>query len=347
MNAGQKTIEWLRRDQLQVDAKWSVTRPTGFSWWAHWHAQHIDVVRDYEGPGGDKGYLVRIRTEFLRMKGPLRATGGDAEALDVLMSTASMAGLVWDEPAGMIYLSSAARVHEGIWQWMSMLLSVAAITQIVDAHFLAAKFAPILGAQEATSGHPTSGMRQQPDPIAMSFPSISHQHGKEESRWSQEEFAETLPLMQRAPAVMASGGGAGVTIEFPYGPVTSLCRIVADEPHPRLGNGLMILQSFPVEHLGQSEAELRVRALRENAMELGEDAKGYGFGSYCYRDGCLHWSGFLPNLIHRRGLLPNLFFACASRAAYAASAFGPAGAPIQRPPPSAMERLFRFFGGSS
>jgi hypothetical protein len=297
MNAGQKTIEWLRTKQLQVDPEWSVSRPNGFTWWPHRHAQHVEVVRDYDGPGGDKGYVIRIRTECLRIKAVLKPSAG--VILNSSMERASMAGFVHDPVTGVLYLSSAVRVHEGIWQWMSRLLSVAAMTQIVDAPLDAKTIGLMLsGAISAASDHPSSGPRKQPDEIAASFPSMRKAQGQQPSRWTAREFAQALPLMQRPPSVMASGGGAGVTIEFPYGGTTSLCRIVADEPHPRLGNGLFLLQSFPVTHLVQSNAELRTRtpelrtrALKENITELSEDAKGYGFGSYCYRDGCIHWNG--------------------------------------------------------
>jgi hypothetical protein len=351
MNAGQKTIEWLRDEQLQVDDEWSVRRPAGFTWWAHRHAQHVDVVRDYDGPGGDKGYIVRIRTEFLRKSGRLEPTGGDAAALELLMSTASMSGLVHDESEGVLYLSSAVRVHEGIWQWMARLLSVSSMLQLADAHLMADQFGPLLGATSAASDHPSSGTREEPDEITASFPSMSHAQGQQSCLWTAHEFAEVLPLMQAQPMVMASGGGAGVTIEFPYGRRTSLCRMVGTEPHPRLGNGLFLLQSFPVEHLGLSDAALMARALQENASELSLDPKGYGLGSYCYRDGCIHWTSFLPNLAYAQGLLPNLFAASAGRAVHMAAALAPRDAqrgsakPQSNRPPSAMERILRFFGG--
>jgi hypothetical protein len=223
--------------------------------------------------------------------------------------------------------------------------------QLADAHFFADRFGPILDATSAVSEHPSSGMREEPDEIAESFPSMSHTQGQQPCQWTAREFAEVLPLMEAQPTVMASGGGAGVTIEFPYGRQTSLCRMVGTEPHPRLGNGLFMLQSFPVEHLGLSDDALVARALQENASELSEDPKGYGFGSYCYRDGCIHWSSFIPNVAYAQGLLPNFFAASAGRAAHMAAAFatdgaqqGPVSLQAQRPP-SAMERLLRFLGG--
>jgi hypothetical protein len=44
MNAGEKTIDWLFREQPRVDLEWSIKLPTGFTWWADRHAQTIVVV---------------------------------------------------------------------------------------------------------------------------------------------------------------------------------------------------------------------------------------------------------------------------------------------------------------
>ena len=345
MNAGKKTIDWLFTEQLKVDAEWSVRSPTGFTWWAHRHAQQVEVTRELEGPDGEKGYVVRIRTEFL--KGPnLQAAG---PMLEMLMTTPSMSGLVYDPAKNMLYLSAAVLVHEGIWQWMARMLSVAAMLQISDAHVMANKVAAAVGGTPATSGHPNSGPRAEPDELAAEFPSMCYAEGRQPSRWREAEFDAALrQFMQRPPAVLASGGGAGVTIEFPYGQRTSLCRMNGNEDHPLLGNGLLILQSFPEAHLRKSDDALRELALQQNRDELSEDPKGYGFGSYGYRDGCIHFSTFLPNLTYVQGLLPNLFFQCASRAAHMATVLlngaSSGSSPGQGPPPqSAMERFLGFF----
>ncbi len=49
-----------------------------------------------------------------------------------------------------------------------------------------------------------------------------------------------------------------------------------------------------------------------NAQELVLAPAGYGFGSYCFSDDCLHFVTFLPNVAHRPGLLPNLYFSAAT-----------------------------------
>ena len=87
---------------------------------------------------------------------------------------------------------------------------------------------------------------------------------------------------------------------------------MSDQPHPSLGNGLLLLQSFPVT--GKSDVEGSRIALSMNRVELTERPFGYGFGSYTYRPDTLHFTCFFPNALYRPGLLPNIYFSCAGRA---------------------------------
>jgi hypothetical protein len=62
MNAGEKTIDWLFRDQLAVDAEWSIRTPNGFRWWAHRNQQIVELVGQETGPDGEPSYLISVRT---------------------------------------------------------------------------------------------------------------------------------------------------------------------------------------------------------------------------------------------------------------------------------------------
>ena len=142
--------------------------------------------------------------------------------------------------------------------------------------------------------------------------------GESPSAWTDAELRE-LPY----PAVVGAGG---VSVEFPFGERTSLCRLLTDQPHPLYGNGLLVLQSFPVgpKDLGQatdSEADGVKLALSLNAADLTHRVTGYGFGSYVWADGAIHFTAFLPNALHKPGLLPNLYFSCAARAQAMAARF--------------------------
>ena len=85
-----------------------------------------------------------------------------------------------------------------------------------------------------------------------------------------------------------------------------------DQPYPRYGNGLLLVQSFPAPGLFESEGGRL--ALGCNAAELIKGPFSYGSGSYLFRDDMLQFSGFLPNVAYCDEMLANLYFACAGRA---------------------------------
>ena len=311
MNTGMKTIEWLFSEQLQVDDKWSVRTPNGFRWWADRNEQTVEVVGQETGPDGEIGYLVSVRTELLRSLhlGDHELEGTNA----LLMAFASMAGPVYDQESKTLSLCSLVRVHDAISQWMNLLISVAAVLQIGEARIIASELAKALDAEEALSGPPRHGMRPEPDEMAGMIATLIAPMGRLPSWWSPAEFQDAVDrFMNQPPALLASAGGAGFTVEFPYGDRSSLCQAKADQPHPRYGNGLFLLQSFPVKAMSDTDGVKL--ALSMNKIELTERPFGYGFGSYAYKDSALHFTSFLPNAIYRPGMLPNIYFSCAQRA---------------------------------
>ena len=311
MNTGIKTIEWLFSEQLRVDDKWSVRTPNGFRWWADRNEQTVEVVGEETGPDGEVGYFVSVRTEMLRA---LHLGDRELKAINaLLMAFASMAGPVYDQEAKTLSLCSLVRVHDAISQWMNPLISVAAVLQIGEVRIIAPGLAKVLNAEEALSGPPQHGLRPEPDEMAEIIDILIAPSGRQPSRWSPAEFQDAVDrFMNQPPALLGSAGGAGFTVEFPYGDQSSLCQAMADQPHPRYGNGLFLLQSFPVE--ATSDTDGVKLALSMNGIELANTPFGYGFGSYAYRDGTLNFTSFFPNALYRPGMLPNIYFSCAQRA---------------------------------
>ena len=320
VNIAEETIDWLYREQLQIQEQWSYLLPTGFTWWADQYAQTVEFLGQETGPNGELGYRVCVRTELLR---DVDLTETALEAINSLpMRAASMAGPVYDVSARMLDLWSLVRVTEDNGGWMRYLLAAAAVTQIAEARLLAPVLAEAIGALPATSAHPESGTRSVPGEMAFAAAAFATS-GDEPCAWPDAEFAEAVSgYMNRPPEAVAGVEGRGVAVEFPFGERTSLCRLAGDQPHPLYGNGLLVLQSFPVpaaERLGESEG-IRL-ALSLNAADLTREVTGYGLGSYSYDDGAVHFSGFVPNALHKPGLLPNLYSSCAARAHAMAARF--------------------------
>jgi len=310
MDAGRSTVEWLYQEQLQVDEDWSVRRSDGFTWWPYRHAQHVDVIGSEVGPDGNPGYFVRVKTDFVR---DVDLSDSTLAGVELLMSTATMSGLIYDPETRLLSLSSLVTVHKGNRPWMSRLISVAAMLQAGDAHFIAASISGVLGGQSAESGHPENGVRPEPDALAKDFTPAMAAAGKEPSRWTEREFQDAVEqYMQRPPALLATGGGQGLTVELPYGQRSSLCEMQGDQAHPRIGNGLLLLQSFPVSSITETEGTRLALELNDEA--LNQTPAGYGFGSYCFRDDCVRFTGFIPNAAYADGLLPNIYFSCIGRA---------------------------------
>jgi hypothetical protein len=311
MNTGIRTLEWLFREQLKVDTEWSVRTPKGFRWWADKNAQSVEVVGQEAGPDGELGYLVSVRTELLRS-----LDLGDRQLAIInalLMPFASMAGPVYDQQTKTLALASLVRIYDNISQWMNTLISVAAVMQIGEARILGSELAKTLNAEHALSGPPGRDLRHEPDEMAEMLGALIVPMGQLPSRWLPAEFQEAVDrYMNQPPSLLANSGGPGFTVEFPYGNQSSLCQAMADQAHPRYGNGLLLLQSFPID--GKSDSEGARLALALNRSELVERPFGYGFGSYAYREKTMHFTSFFPNASYLPGLLPNIYYSCAQRA---------------------------------
>ena len=55
MNIAEEIIDWLYKDQLQIDEQWSHLLPTGFTWWADQYAQTVEFVREEKAPTARPG----------------------------------------------------------------------------------------------------------------------------------------------------------------------------------------------------------------------------------------------------------------------------------------------------
>jgi hypothetical protein len=313
MNVGEQTVEWLYKNQLQVDEQWSVRTERGFTWWPYQHAQTVTSTDEVKGPDGTPGAFVGVRTQVLR---DLDLTDQLATGVNELAreGAGTMSGLMYDETTRTLDLCSMVPVHDDTREWMQQVISVAAVLQIGEAQALSSTLMQYyrVGGVEATSAHPANGKRPTPDEMAGITRSLIIPMGTIPCAWTPEEFSEAVDqFMQQPPALLATSGETGFTVEFPFGDVSSLCQADCDT-HLVLGNGLRMTQSFPMPE--SSDGDGARFALHMNATELASRPVGYGFGSYFYRDGLLCFSTFFPNFIHKPGLLRNLYFAAAQRA---------------------------------
>jgi hypothetical protein len=310
INLGQETIEWLYHEQLKVDPEWSVRTENGFRWWADKNAQTIEIIGEETGPDGESGYLISVRTEFLRdVDLNDQSLAGIHEHL---MSTSAMSGPVYDAESRTLSLCSLVIVHQEISAWMRPLISIASAMQIYEAKNMGAEMAKLLNAKEHVTGHPKHGIRPVPDEMAFLVEHLIAPFGEMPCKWPEREFQDVVNrYMQSPPAYGAKSNGPEFTVAFPCGDQWSICG-VSEHRHPRYGNGILLLQSSPVNGLANPKG-IRF-ALDLNGTELGKRPAGYGFGSNSYIDDMITFTCFLPNIVYKPGFLPNLFFSSALRA---------------------------------
>ena len=309
MNIAEEIIDWLATDQLRIDERWSYRLPTGLTWWADQFAQTVEITREETGPNGETGYLVCVRTELLRELDLTEAALAEINALP--MRCASMAGPVYDPEARRLDLWSLARVTEDNGSWMRFLLGAAAVLQLAETRMTAPVLARATAALPAISEHPESGARAVPDQMAFAAKVFAN-GGEAPCAWTGAEVRAVADHYTAGSPSPVVAGADGITVEFPFGESTSECRLLTDQPHPLYGNGLLVLQSFPAHTSPETEG-IKL-ALSLNAADLTHRLTGYGFGSYAWADDRVHFTAFLPNTLHKPGLLPNLISSCAARA---------------------------------
>jgi len=318
MNTGEAALDWLDREQLRVDPEWSVKTSNGFRWWPDQHAQTIEVTGRETGPGGEEGWWISVRTEVVRL--PQLRDEHLEPIRDLLMMPASMAGPAYHAENGTLELASLVRVHEGNASWMRPLIGLAAMLQVLEARNAGPLLAEALGAEEAWSAPQGRPPRETPDELVTGVPLMILAHALGGSPWQGPELKQLGQREASAPpALLATGDERSLTVEFPFGDESSLCRFRADVSHPLYGPGLLVAQTFPV--MTRNEVEGLRRALQLNERELTRQPWGYGYGSYMHLDDFLHFICFLPALAHRPGLLAMLYYACAVRAAMVARHF--------------------------
>jgi len=267
--------------ELSVEEEWSIKRDNGFCWWPFDHAQTIEVIGEANGPDGDKGYLISVHTELMKVP---KLDETIMNLINItLMPFASMAGPVFDSNRGILELCSHVLVHEGISKWMGTLICVAAQLQIYETQNIENAL-EIFDMAQAISGHPQKGVRKDTHKASALVPSIITQVGKEPSKWIGHEFQEVVEEMENWPlSLLATADEDALTAEFPYGDFSSLCRIFANQPHPFYGNGLLVTHFFPVSRKNDEKMWKR-KALSLNEPILSNKATEYGFGSYVFRN---------------------------------------------------------------
>ncbi len=295
MDAGGALVEHLF-GEMQVDERWAVRRPRGFSWWAGELAQHVWA----DAPIDDYGHQlsrVHVQTDVLSDLAP-----GD-RALSILGATtgfSTMSGPLVGE--GGLRLAASVFVHDGTLRMWKHLLAIAALIQVTEAHITAPFLAESTGAKTAVSPHPWSGIRKEQDDMLNVIHDVFAPMGVGPSLFAGHEFADAEEAMGRHLSLLTSAGDTGLTSEFPFGEGTALLQMLTEPRNPRLGSGLMMILSLPTHY---ATSDLPRLALQMNQLELSQLTRAPFLGSWCPHatiPNTLCFVSFFPNACSLPGL---------------------------------------------
>jgi hypothetical protein len=193
-------------------------------------------------------------------------------------------------------------------KWAQDLATSAIALQAAEGHGKVAALAELLKGKVDSTCHPRSGERCVPDDMLNVIEHVFMPHGQRASPFTEAEFQSVL---NTRPGVLASGGGAGLTVEFPFvGGMpagfsrdleTALLQATGTQENPQLGSGALLRLSLP---LGGAPERLDHMAQSMNYAETQDWTGAPLLGAWCTDERLgLTFVSFLPTFIYRPGLL--------------------------------------------
>lgn len=271
---GSQVVEHVRRE-MQIDDEWTVSEPSGFTWWGYRLAQRV-WAQPCVAINGIGIVLVQSETDLLV---DVPDTPHTQECIAVLNSTAALNALVWRPAERRLTLRCSATIHSEVQSWMNKVLRSAVATQLAEAEARVEVLHRKLGGQINLTKHPTSGLRNSPDEM-LNVLEVFRVSGKKPSPYSGQEMLRLKEYLDLD--TFANGDENAITAELNFSgatPPTVLLRVRTDTPHPTYGNGALITLSLPtLPKEGISSADLPAAL---NLAELGQLESGYGFGGWC------------------------------------------------------------------
>jgi hypothetical protein len=306
----------------RVDEAWSLRDSRSFTWWGGDFRQRVQVDSGQE-ENGLLVYQLSAETDFI-CRVDSRAPD-IAERLGLFNRFASSYAIVLDPPTGRVGLRSSVVLHEQNAKWIVPYFSTLAIIQPVDAQIKAAAFVEMLGGRIDSSSHPLSGVRAVHDDMLNIIQAVYRPKGAEPSRWLGAAEFEQFLSMTHQYGLFSTGDATGLSAELSFGDDTALITANADQRHPQLGHGLLLLLKLPVTFWKPGADHLAVEL---NTAEANTFAGSHLLGGWCSQEisgdrQLPVFAGFVPNAAYRPGLVPTLVMSLAQKARWARSQIAP------------------------
>lgn len=312
---GARVVE-LIYENLQVDEQWSLREDRGFCWWGQNFAQRV-----WSEPGYDDDgiviYRLHAQTDVVR---GVDVTPSVLQGLNALNMLTVLSALIAVPEQGKVLYRASMWVHDQSVDWVVPIFQLAVAIQAAHANTQGELLASIIGGEPDRSAHPESGERPAMDDMLLINEQLVAPAGEASSRWAGPEMAEFTDRWAGRFVVLASGDETGLTEEFPFLDSTSLLQVTTDQPHPSLGNGMLLRLSIP-EHVSDSDGP--AWANRMNLGELASLTRTNLLGSWTVVNNTPTFVAFYPNAAHvREGVLTNIVMNAGSRARWIAADYG-------------------------
>ncbi|MEO8217027.1 MAG: hypothetical protein ABI718_08085 [Acidobacteriota bacterium] len=309
---GPHVVDWIY-DAMKIDGEWSLRERHGFKWWPWALAQRVW----YEGPIKNRGvnlYRIHARTDLVK---GFPDSDESWALLGVAGAFAMLSGIIRDpEDTSRLQLASSVWVHEEIAEFMKpMLLGVIAL-QAVEAHRLGPALAQDGVGELAVSEHPVGGLREVADEMLDIVENVFQPAGEETLALGKDLATAAEVLMELGCFVTSDESQLAADFSLTGDPISvriglgrneedlgsSLIQISTDQPHPFLGNGVLI-----VGKVGPWLNNPPNLAIELNEFELSNTLFAHSWGSWCVdQDGGLARITFVPKALYKSGALSNL-----------------------------------------
>ncbi len=230
----------------QIDDDRITWQEDGFDWWPGHFRQSLRVSEATNDQLGMPTYKITATTDFVK-----NTQASPAVVLRMIDALGKLAPcysirIAPSELDGKITLISTAYLHKENAAWLPRFFSQIALLQPIDAQGLAAHVAPELEGDADASSPEADGELRDLDEILGVAAEIYAPIGQEANRWvGTGEFEQLAEAWGNTPTCFGSGDATGLTLETPFGTDTALIRLITDQPHPRLGNGLLATLQLP------------------------------------------------------------------------------------------------------
>ena len=274
-DAGIQIVKEICTD-MKIEKEWRINSERGFEWWGHQFKQKI-----WAEPPMEKTLTtitrVHVETDFLKY--PKRSESTDNRLAEILRLS-SLSGLIHDPENGCLKWHSSAFVHKKNKCWLDKMVFLAAVMQIRDCERIGV-LADQLELKPHHSCHPHSGPREKIDGTLCAFDQwIMHEGKKPVLNIGEEEFSFVSKILNNIN-IRSAASKFGLSAYIPFGRDVSLLQVIINQPHPVLGNGILMRLSLPPEDLWEVEEINGSLIIDMNSMDQKDWPTGHFMGSWC------------------------------------------------------------------